>query len=136
MNVRTTELEAIDAVREAHVAALNAGDAKAWVACFAADGVQMPPNEPPNEGTARIQAWSAGLLAAFGVEFSLSLDEVELAGPDWAFERGSYRIDLTPRSGDHRISDTGKYLTVYRRRADDSWAMARDIWNSNEPPPV
>ena len=31
--------------------------------------------------------------------------------------------------------DAGKYITVYERRPDDSWAMARDIWNSNNPLP-
>jgi hypothetical protein len=41
-------LEALDRLREAHVAALNAGDADAWVACFAADAAQMPPNFPAN----------------------------------------------------------------------------------------
>jgi hypothetical protein len=25
--------------------------------------------------------------------------------------------------------------TVYQRRPDDSWAMARDIWNSDDPLP-
>ncbi len=33
----------IDRLRDSHVAALNAGDADAWVACFTDDGVQMPP---------------------------------------------------------------------------------------------
>jgi hypothetical protein len=37
-----TDLEAIDRVRDAHVAALNAGDAGAWVAQFTDDGVQTP----------------------------------------------------------------------------------------------
>lgn len=38
-----TDLKAIDRVRGAHVAALNAGDAEAWAAQFTDDGVQMPP---------------------------------------------------------------------------------------------
>ena len=37
-----TDLEAIDRVRETHVAALNASDAEAWAAQFTDDGVQMP----------------------------------------------------------------------------------------------
>jgi hypothetical protein len=35
---------AIDQLRDRHVAALNSGDADAWVACFTDDGVQMPPS--------------------------------------------------------------------------------------------
>ena len=37
------DVEAINNVREAHIAALNNGDADAWVAAFTDDGVQMPP---------------------------------------------------------------------------------------------
>jgi ketosteroid isomerase-like protein len=44
------DLNAIDRVREDHVAALNAGDADKWVAQFTEDGVQMPANAPANVG--------------------------------------------------------------------------------------
>ena len=135
MNEQTTELEGIDRTREAHIAALNDGEADAWVACFAADAVQMPPNSPPNVGADSIRAWSGGLLAAFRPEFSLLPDEVQLAGADWAFERGTYTITLTPRAGGEPIRDVGKYITIYQRQADEAWVMARDIWNSNNPPP-
>lgn len=136
MTVRAAQLEDLDRTRDAHVAALNANDADAWVACFAPDAVQMPPNDPPNIGTDDIQAWSSGMLAALRAEFSLDIDEVELAGDDWAFERGTYTIALTPKAGGTPIHDTGKYLTIYRRQTDHSWLMARDIWNSNNPLPA
>jgi uncharacterized protein (TIGR02246 family) len=135
MTALAAELEDLDRTRDAHVAALNANDADAWVACFARDGVQMPPNDPPNIGTDCIRAWSSGMLAAFRAEFSLDIDEVELAGDDWAFERGTYTIALTPKAGRTPIRDTGKYLTIYRRQTDHSWLIARDIWNSNNPLP-
>jgi uncharacterized protein (TIGR02246 family) len=131
----TTELEALDRTREAHVAALNAGDTDAWVACFAADAVQMPPNYPPNVGAGNIRGWSGGMLAAFRAEFALSLEEVQVAGADWAFERGTYTITLTPKAGGDPIQDVGKYITIYQRQADSTWVMARDIWNSNNPHP-
>lgn len=38
------DVEAIDSIRIAHVAALNVDDAEGWLAVFAEDGVQMPPN--------------------------------------------------------------------------------------------
>jgi uncharacterized protein (TIGR02246 family) len=136
MTVRAAQLEDLDRTRDAHVAALNANDADAWVACFAPDAVQMPPNDPPNIGTDDIQAWSSGMLAALRAEFSLDIDEVELAGDDWAFERGTYTIALTPKAGGTPIHDAGKYLTIYRRQTDHSWLMARDIWNSNNPLPA
>ncbi len=106
-NVTTNaEMEALDRVRAIHVAALNAGDASAWAACFDADAVQMPPNQPPNVGTERIQEWTQGFLAAFGAEFSIAPHDVALAGPGWAFERGSYEISLTARAGGGPLRET------------------------------
>ena len=131
MTARAAQLEDLDDTRNAHVAALNANDADAWVACFAPDAVQMPPNDPPNIGTDDIRAWSREMLAAFRAEFSLDISEVELPCDTWAFERGTYTIALTPKAGGTPIRDTGTYMTIYRQQPDHSWLMARDIWNSN-----
>jgi ketosteroid isomerase-like protein len=131
MNAQHTELERIDLARAIHVAALNDGDANAWAACFDTDAVQMPPNQPPNVGTERIQEWTRG----FHAEFSIVAHDVELAGPDRAFERGSYEISLTPRAGGDPLRDSGKYLTIYRRAPGHEWLMAHDIWNSDNQPP-
>ena len=134
MTTQTLELDDLARTRDAHVAALNANDADGWVACFTPDAVQLPPNEPPNIGTANIQAWSAGMLSAFNAEFALDVDETQMTGDDWAFERGGYNITLTPKAGGGPIHDSGKYLTIYNRGSDGQWLMARDIWNSNTQP--
>ena len=97
MSVEATEAQAIDMTREAHVAAVNSGDVDAWAAAFANDGVQMPPNAPANVGRDNIQAWSGEFLGAFRAELSLAPDEVQIAGADWAFERGTYRSPSLPR---------------------------------------
>jgi uncharacterized protein (TIGR02246 family) len=128
------DLKAIDSVRGTHVAALNAGDARAWAAQFADDGVQMPPNMPANIGRSAIEPWSKGFLDMFGVKFALLVDEVRVLG-EWAFERGTYTIGLNPKSGGPSMQDAGKYITIYQRKSGDGWRMARDIWNSNNPPP-
>ena len=128
------DVEAIRQVRDAHVAAVNAGDSDAWVRLFADDAVQMPPNAPANVGRAGIAAWSGGFLGTFRAQFALAVAEVAVAG-DWAFERGAYRIALTPRGGGAPFEDQGKYLTLYRRAAGGRWEIARDIWNTDAPPP-
>ena len=33
------------------------------------------------------------------------------------------------------LQDAGKYITLYRKTPADAWRMARDIWNSSNPPP-
>ena len=128
------DLRAIDTIREDHVAALNAGNADAWVAQFAEDGVQMPPNAGANVGKAMIGSWSRGLLGHFRVQFALTVEEVRVLG-DWAFERGGYTIGLDPAAGGPAMQDAGKYITLYRKTPADAWRMARDIWNSSNPPP-
>jgi uncharacterized protein (TIGR02246 family) len=127
------DVEALDHVREAHIAALNDGDVNAWVGAFTADGVQMPPNAPANLGRETIRTWSQAFLAPFRAAFALAVDEVQVAG-DWAFERGTYTITLTHKAGGEPMQDIGKYITIYERQPSGAWGMARDIWNSNNPP--
>ncbi len=127
------ELEAIDRVRHAHVAALNRGDVEAWAELFSEDGVQMPPHVQANVGRPMIRAWSQGFLHPFHANFALEVHEVRVSG-DWAFERGRYTIALTPKAGGPPIGDVGKYITLYQRQADGSWKVGRDIWNSDNPP--
>ncbi len=79
------DLRAIDKVRDVHVAALNSGDATAWVAQFADDGIQMPPNAPANIGKAQIGSWSHAFLNQYRVQFALAVDEVRVLG-EWAFD--------------------------------------------------
>lgn len=124
----------IDRLRRVHVAALNDGDGDAWAACFTDAGVQMPPHFGNNVGKTAIRGWSQGFLSLFACRFSLSVEEVRVAA-DWAFERGHYRITLTPRAGGEALEDIGKYITVYERQSDGSWKIARDIWNSDQPLP-
>ena len=132
-SINQANVEAINKVREVHIAAVNNGDADAWVATFTDDGVQMPPNAPANAGSECIRAWSKAFLAPFSVRFTLFIDEVQVGG-SWAFERGTYKIDLTPKAGGESIQDIGKYITVYERQPAGAWKIARDIWNSNNPP--
>ena len=124
------DLKAIDRVREQHVAALNAGDANAWVSEFTEDAVQMPPNAPANFGKEAIGAWSQGFLSHFRVKFALDVDEVRVLD-EWAFERGDYSIVLNPSANGSSLKDTGKYITLYKREPSGTWRMARDIWNSS-----
>lgn len=129
------DVEAIHQIREAHIASLNAGDADAWVRLFTDDGVQMPPNAPANVGRESIRSWSDAFLGMFRAAFALSVAEVQVVG-DWAFERGTYWIALTPRAGGGLIQDNGKYITIYQRQPGGPWRIARDIWNTDHPPPV
>ncbi|HEY3244600.1 MAG TPA: SgcJ/EcaC family oxidoreductase [Phycisphaerae bacterium] len=129
------DAEALGRLREAHVAAVNRGDLNGWIGLFAEDGVQMPPQSRANVGRPAIKEWSRGFLSSFRVEFALFVDEVQVTG-DWAFERGAYRIIRAPKGGGMPHQDVGKYITIYQRQAGGAWAIARSIWNTDQPPPI
>jgi uncharacterized protein (TIGR02246 family) len=131
----TADLRAIDRVREAHIAALNPGSVDAFAGVFSEDAVQMPPNTPANVGRTAIRAWAEAFLGPLSVEFGLDVAEVRVAG-EWAFERGTYRIRVTPKAGGPGFPDAGKYITIYQKQANGSWLIARDIWNSDHPAPA
>ncbi len=126
------DLAAIDKTRDAHVAALIAGDAEACAALFTSDGVQMPPNAPANKGRTIIRSAAQAIIDQYSSQFALAVDEIRVTG-DWAFERGGYTISLFPNAGGPPMQDVGKYIMIYQRESGDTWLIACDIWNSDSP---
>src|SRR5262245_64415903 len=93
----------------------------------------MPPHVEANIGRPMLRAWSQQFSHPFHAHFTLEVDELHVSG-EWAFERGRYRITLTPNAGGAPIGDVGKYITIYQHQPDESWKLGRDIWNSDHPP--
>ena len=120
----------IDRLRATHVAALNASDAAGWTATFAEDAVQLPPIGPINTGIAAIGAFNERFLAMFTVSsFNLTPMDLQVHG-DVAIEHGEYTIVLTPQGAPAGMSDSGKYITTYRRTEEGVWLISRDGWTS------
>jgi hypothetical protein len=68
-------VEAINNVREAHIAALNDDDVDAWVAAFTNDSVHMPPNAAANLASEIFGPGRKPSLTPFRVQFTLFVDE-------------------------------------------------------------
>jgi ketosteroid isomerase-like protein len=94
--------------------------------------ISMPANQPPLRGKAAVRSMWESLLRGFEVDSAVTVDEIEVAG-DWAFERGRYRMTLTPKDGGAPIDDEGTYLDIVRLQSDGSWKYARVSWSSNRP---
>jgi ketosteroid isomerase-like protein len=43
-------------------------------------------------------------------------------------------MTVQPRGG-REIKDKGKFVVVWKRQADGSWKIVRDVYNSDVPPP-
>jgi ketosteroid isomerase-like protein len=53
---------------------------------------------------------------------------------DWAFRRYGYELTLTPKDEGDPIIMSGQGIQMFTRRADGTWCLAKDIWNSVPPP--
>jgi uncharacterized protein (TIGR02246 family) len=129
------DLEAINAMRSAWVAAINAEDAAALGALYTTDGVRMEDNLPAIVGRDAIEASYKELTSAYDCDVSLTPEETRVAG-DWAFDRGQFAMHMMPKDPNApMVMDQGKYLVILQKQADGSWQVAREIGNSNVPLP-
>ncbi len=128
------DVEAINEVLEQEVAAVSAGDVEAFVALFTDDAVLMAPGEPAVIGKAALRSWAQDLVDQFTIEYTASSEEIVLLG-DWAFQRASITLTLTPKAGGDPIGEGAKGIHIFQRQPDGSWKIARDNWNSDNPPP-
>ncbi len=127
-------METIGKIGEDFNAAYNAGDAAALADLFTDDAVLIPPNGAPHTGKERIQSRYQWRFDQFTVKHSINTEETKVAG-DWAFSRGTYKLLLTPKEEGEPSEVTGMYILICQRQRDDSWKIARLIWNGNHPPP-
>jgi ketosteroid isomerase-like protein len=131
-----TDKAAIMAQRAAFVQALNAGDAAKAVEIFAPDAVVLMGNAPAIHGMAAITAFYAG-LPPLG-DFKVYGEEFE-SGGDLVVIRGAESATHMPPGATVAITDTGKYVEVWKKQADGTWKLLWDIGNSDRapaPPPA
>ena len=61
--------------------------------------------------------------------FGLRTEQAEAVG-DLAYEVGSAALMIQPAGGSE-MTDTVKYVVVWKRQAGGPWQLAVDIWNAN-----
>ena len=114
----------------------NRGGAAAGAAAYTDNAILMPPNHSPVEGKQAIEKYLAEIGSQLQASnFQLSILEVDVQG-DTTIVRGTYSSSFTVPGTDAPMEDRGKTLNVWKRQADGSWKLHRDIWNSNMPIPV
>jgi ketosteroid isomerase-like protein len=132
VNVGLTEEDAT-ALRQAFQAQLkaaNGADSAGWAAWYVDDAMLLPPDGPAVQGRAEIQKWLAGLPP---ISNAVAQAE-EIAGRgDLAYIRGSYSMTMTPQGAPAPLALKGKVIQIYRKQADGSWKIARDIFNNDMP---
>ena len=127
-----SDIAAIAKVRQDWLKAMNSDNLDGVVAPITDDVIAFPPNEAPSVGRDGQRQWHKARVDQFRTQITIGPVET-LGGGEWAFERFSYEIRLTPRAGGQAMVASGPCIWVFRRQADGRWAIARAIWNSDAP---
>lgn len=129
----------VDAIRAlagpAWSAAWRAADATALAEFYTEDAILLPQNQPPIIGKEEIRAGYQAVFEEFRVSGASEIQELEVGG-EWAFLRGSYVIQVTPKAGGPPLEeDRGHWLWIARRQRGGGWKIARAIGASTNPLP-
>ncbi len=123
---------AMEALDQSFAKQAVGGDYAALVkSYYTEDAIAMAPNMPSSNGHAAIEA----MLHTFPpiTAFQIRTDEIVGMG-DMAYVRGHYAMTMAP-PGMAAVSDSGKYLEIFKKQADGSWKVIRDMFNSDVPMP-
>jgi uncharacterized protein (TIGR02246 family) len=129
------DVAAINAVREAYIAAETAGDAAAVAALYADNATLMPSNHAAVSGKSAIEAFLQQQYAAMSAALTVTPRETKAAG-DMGYDTGTTVITLTPKAGGKAMSSNGKYAVTLARQADKSWKITNLIYNEDMPMPM
>ena len=128
-------VQAITAAANREIAMFSSGNADSVLPVFAPDAVLMPPNEAAVHGRDNLRSWAQGMYQQFSISARYPSSDVTVAG-DWAIQRYTLLMTLTPKAGGQSTEEKGKGLHIFRRQPDGGWLIVQDIWNSDTPPVV
>ncbi len=123
--------KAIEAQNAKFTAAFNRGDAAGVAALYTENATTQPPNNEPLLGRQAVQNFMQAGFDAGLKDLALTTVSVEGSG-DTAYEVGAYTIKVAPE-GKAAMTDSGKYMVVWKRGVDGMWRLHADMWNSNLP---
>ncbi|HEX4469151.1 MAG TPA: DUF4440 domain-containing protein [Gemmatimonadaceae bacterium] len=124
---------AIDSANARFDAAALKGDTAALAGFYADDAVFMGANMPAERGHEAIAKGFAGMLAAMKpTAFKLQTQDLIVSG-EYVIETGTYDITSQVPKATKPMHDVGKYLVAWRKQADGSYKIVRDIANSDLP---
>lgn len=106
------------------IEAVNAGDLQRLLGMLADDAVLLNPGGPPI-GREGFSAKFAGAHRELRIDCVSELEEVVVVG-DVAYSLAKDSLTIAPRAGGAETRLAGNRLTVYRKRGDGQWVLARD----------
>jgi len=91
----------------------------------------IPPGGEMVKGKLAIEEMYKKLLLMGMKDIVFTTFEVGGSG-DIAYEIGKTKVSIQPE-GQAAMTDSTKYLVIWKRQADDTWKVQVDIWNFSAP---
>jgi ketosteroid isomerase-like protein len=120
-NVRRTLAEFRDAV--------NAGDGAKIYAMTAEDFEFMAPGQSAMNGEAA-RAYLSGLVSGFRADLKPFTNEQIIVCEDYAIQRYTYDLTLTPKDGGAPIVQRGDGIHIFQRDSAERWQLTKDIFTT------
>ena len=127
-DTREADAKAITAIEEDWVKSMVAKDATKFGSYYATDATVYFPGMAVMRGSAAIQAGLRGWMADpnFGGSFKTTKVTVAKSG-DLASTEGTYQQNGTHPVTKKIVSETGHYLTTWKKQEDGSWKAINDM---------
>ena len=98
------------------------------MAHYASDAALMPSGMKPMRDSKSIEAGLKGLVGDPNFQLVFAPDKVEVASSgDLAYSRGTYTLHMTDPKTKQPMTETGTYITTYKKQADGSWKAEDDM---------
>jgi ketosteroid isomerase-like protein len=130
------DAKAEQALRDADAAwskAAESKDVNKTVSYYSSDATVLPPNASAATTKEEIRKIWQDMLATPGFAISWKATKVEVAkSGDLGSISGTYELTMNDASG-KQVTDKGKYVEVWEKKADGKWKCGTDTWNSDLP---
>lgn len=130
-----TDEDALRALSNGFVAAVNAANMDGMTAPFASDAVVQPNGMPAASGTAAIRKLWTDMMTPMTAKLRTTITKVSGEG-NVAYLMGTYHVEWTMKDATQAAPppEDGKWISVAWRQPDKSWKFMSDTWNPNSMP--
>jgi len=123
--------KSIEAENAKYSQAIREGNVAGAVAAYTDDATALPPDGQMIKGKQAIEELYKRFLQIGMKEVTLTTLEVG-GSDDVAYEIGKTKVRIQPE-GQPAMTDSTKYLVIWKRQADGKWKVCVDIWNFSVP---
>jgi ketosteroid isomerase-like protein len=123
------DLAAIAAFNAKYLKALNDEDIETLASLTTEEHILISSGRAPTVGKAANDAANARVFKQFDIVETWTPLETVVDG-NLAYQRGTFTVEATPRTGGATTKTSGNFLRIYKRFPDIGWRMVRDMFNS------